>query len=227
MAIHWPILRRLLANPLKTVITDDSRDYRGVDLLVASLHMADRIEATCRTKNVGPLLPTSGAFPIAALGAWMAGRTIVPLNYLLKPDELQYVVDTWPTEIMVSAQIDAEVLDFTYPELRYQAAGANIAVANGSYSDVQNQEFGQRWYTGRSGEGEQTIRFAPLSFALRDTRIDFLYERAYQATALLYLYNYTQMNDDYNWYLRQVYSDLSVGEEWLNTLEYEMVRLAF
>jgi long-chain acyl-CoA synthetase len=93
MAIHWPILRRLATAPLRRVATDDRRDYRGIDMLVAALHMADRIGAECATETVGLLLPTSGAFPIAALGAWSAGKTIVPLNYLLKPDELQYVIE--------------------------------------------------------------------------------------------------------------------------------------
>ena len=113
MAIHWPILRRLLTNPFKRVMTDDSRDYRGIDLLVASLHMADRIESTCRTQNVGLLLPTSGAFPISALGAWMAGKTIVPLNYLLKPDELQYVIDDAGLDTIFTVQPMLDYLDRT------------------------------------------------------------------------------------------------------------------
>lgn len=93
MAIHWPIIRRMLANPLRTVITDDHRSYRAIEILVASAHLAEHVELNCKARTVGLLLPTSGVFPIAALGAWMTGRTIVPLNYLLKPGELQYVVD--------------------------------------------------------------------------------------------------------------------------------------
>ena len=113
MAIHFPILRRLLATPLKTVLTDDSRDYRAIDLLVASVHMANAIESTCQTKNVGLLLPTSGAFPISALGAWMAGKTIVPLNYLLKPDELQYVIDDAGIDTIFTVQPMLDFLDET------------------------------------------------------------------------------------------------------------------
>ncbi len=41
---------------------------------------------------MGVMLPTSGAMPMALLGTWMAGRTSVPLNYLLGRDELRYVV---------------------------------------------------------------------------------------------------------------------------------------
>lgn len=111
MAIHWPIIRRFLAHPLKVVATDDSRSYRAIDMLVASCHMADQIESTCRTETVGLLLPTSGVFPIAALGAWMTGRTIVPLNYLLKPDELQYVIEDSGIDTIYTVQPMLDYLD--------------------------------------------------------------------------------------------------------------------
>lgn len=115
MSIHWPILRRFMAHPFKRVATDDSRDYRAIDMLVASLHMAAQIKRHSRTENVGLLLPTSGAFPIAALGAWMAGRTIVPLNYLLKPDELQFVIDDSGIDTIFTVQ---KMLDFLEREPR-------------------------------------------------------------------------------------------------------------
>ena len=102
MAVHWTVLRNLMMRPAGVRVTDDRRDYRGVELLAAALHAADAIERACRTRHVGLLLPTSGAFPIAALGAWLAGRVIVPLNYLLKPDELQYVVDDCETDTVVT-----------------------------------------------------------------------------------------------------------------------------
>ncbi len=41
---------------------------------------------------------------MAALAAWMLGRTVVPLNYLLKPDELQYVIDDCGTDIVLTAE---------------------------------------------------------------------------------------------------------------------------
>ncbi|MEM7623582.1 MAG: AMP-binding protein [Planctomycetota bacterium] len=109
MSIHWPILRRLITHPLKTAAVDDRRSYRGIDLVVASMHVADAIEAEAKTKHVGLMLPTSGAFPISALGAWSAGKTIVPLNYLLKPAELQYVIDDSEIDTIVTV---GPMLDF-------------------------------------------------------------------------------------------------------------------
>ncbi|MEM1185585.1 MAG: AMP-binding protein [Planctomycetota bacterium] len=113
MSVHWPIYRRLLTRPKREVIVDDQRSYKAIELLVASLHMADVIEANCRSDTVGIMLPTSGAFPIAALGAWAAGKTIVPLNYLLKPDELQFVIDDCGTDMVISAGKMLEFLGVT------------------------------------------------------------------------------------------------------------------
>ena len=98
MSVHWPIIRSCLSRPLSTVVIDDQRRYKALEILLAAFHVADEIERRSKSATVGLLLPTSGAFPIAALGTWIAGRTAVPLNYLLKPEELQYVIDDCGTD---------------------------------------------------------------------------------------------------------------------------------
>lgn len=103
MSVHWPILRTLARHPRRAFITDDTRTYRGIEILVAALHVAGAIERRSRTDTVGVLLPTSGAFPIAALAGWMLGKTVVPLNFLLKPEELQFVIDDCGTDTILSA----------------------------------------------------------------------------------------------------------------------------
>lgn len=140
MSVHWPIIRSCLAGPLRPLIIDDQRTYRGIDLLVGALHLASQIEARCRTKTLGILLPTGGAFPMAALAGWMLGKTVVPLNFLLKPDELQYVIDDCQTDTIVSAGpllnflgarpaipnlIEMDKLSFKgFPEPRWPASAA-------------------------------------------------------------------------------------------------------
>ncbi|MFN0134151.1 MAG: class I adenylate-forming enzyme family protein [Phycisphaerales bacterium] len=109
MSVHWPILRTCLRHPGRVLITDDNRTYRGVEIVVAALHVAAEVERRCHTQTLGVLLPTSGAFPIAALAGWMLGKTVVPLNYLLKPDELQFVIDDCGTDAIISA---GAMLDF-------------------------------------------------------------------------------------------------------------------
>lgn len=103
LSIHWQIIRSLARRPFKVVYTDDVRSYRGIDVLIGALHVAEHVQRVSTAKTVAIMLPTSGAFPIAALGVWMLGRVAVPLNYLLSKDELQYVVDDCQADTVISA----------------------------------------------------------------------------------------------------------------------------
>lgn len=113
MSVHAPILRRLISRPRAVAIIDDRRSYKGAEIVVGALHAANAIAARSKTDTVGLLLPTSGAFPIAALGAWMLGKTVVPLNYLLKPDELQYVIDDCAADTILTVEPMLEYLGHT------------------------------------------------------------------------------------------------------------------
>ena len=104
MSVHAPILRRLITRPRAVAIIDDRRSYKGAEIVIAATHVANTLAQRSKTDTVALLLPTSGAFPIAALGAWMLGKTVVPLNYLLKPDELQYVVDDCGADTILTVQ---------------------------------------------------------------------------------------------------------------------------
>lgn len=75
----------------KPVVVDDFRTWTGASLTVASWHVAREIARRSRAERVGILLPTSGLFPAATLAAWTAGRTAVPLNYLLSRSDLEYI----------------------------------------------------------------------------------------------------------------------------------------
>lgn len=113
MSVHWPILRRLIARPGAVVLTDDQRDWKAAQLLIGAAHLADAIEHRSRSHTVALMLPTSGLFPMAALAGWMLGRTVVPLNYLLAPEELQYVVNDCETDTVIAAGKLLEHVGFT------------------------------------------------------------------------------------------------------------------
>ncbi len=103
MGVHLPIIRRLLLHPLRVAAIDDRRRWRGLDLLVGALHVAEAIEKTTQAKRVGVMLPSAGAFPMAALAVWWLGRTVVPLNFLLKPDELNHVVRDSEIDLIITS----------------------------------------------------------------------------------------------------------------------------
>lgn len=104
MGVLGPILWRLTVGAMRPAIVDDRRTWRGIDLLFGAASLAKEIERTSRSHTVALLVPTSGAFAMATLAGWMAGRTIVPLNYLLKPEELQYVVENCETDLIVASR---------------------------------------------------------------------------------------------------------------------------
>lgn len=113
MSVHWPIFKSLLSRAFQEVAVDDRRSWRGIDLLVGALHLASAIEAKCTTKTVGVLLPTGATTPMAALAGWMLGKTVVPLNYLLKHEELQYVIDDCETDTILTAGAMLDYMKFT------------------------------------------------------------------------------------------------------------------
>lgn len=104
MSVHGPILKRCLLRPLRVAAIDDVRTWRAGEILLASMNLATRLDAMSRSRTVGVMLPTGATFPIAALAAWMLGRVVVPLNYLLKEDEINYVVRHCGCDTIITAQ---------------------------------------------------------------------------------------------------------------------------
>ena len=109
MNTPWRIFLQLLTHPTRVAVVDDQRSWRGIDLVVGALHVATHLERAGQSPHVGLLLPTGGLFPMAALAGWMLGRTVVPLNYLLKDEDLQYVVDDSEIDTIVTV---GPMLDF-------------------------------------------------------------------------------------------------------------------
>lgn len=101
-----------LRRPNREIIVDDRRGYRGKELLVAGMHIADLIESKSSTQTIGLLIPTSGAMGIAAYGTWLAGRAVVPLNYLLDEPTLNYVVRDCGCDLLIASRALVEHLGF-------------------------------------------------------------------------------------------------------------------
>lgn len=107
------LTRKLIRGARHAFMIDDRRSYRGVETLVASMHIADQLDSKCSVPRVGTLIPTSGAFAIAAAGTWMSGRTLVPMNYLLQQEELQYIIDDCGCDVILASRKLIEHIGFT------------------------------------------------------------------------------------------------------------------
>lgn len=119
MSVHWPIIWRCLRGPGRVAIVDDTRAYKRIEILIGALLLADVIQARCKSQTVAFMLPTSAASAIAALAGWFCGKTVVPLNFLLKRDELEYVIRDCGTDLVVTA---GKMLEF----MGYEPAGASL-----------------------------------------------------------------------------------------------------
>lgn len=110
MSALWPILRNAARHPRRTAVIDDRRSFTYGQLLAGAFYMADAISFATSRKHVGLMLPTSGAAPLALLGAWIAGKVPVPLNYLLAKEELRYVLRDSDIDTVVTVKPMLEFL---------------------------------------------------------------------------------------------------------------------
>ncbi|MDA0803489.1 MAG: AMP-binding protein [Planctomycetota bacterium] len=90
MSLARRFQRSLLLHARRTLVIDDWRSWRGIDLLAASWMFAGALDVS-RAPRVGIMLPTSGLFPAALMACWQRGRVPVPLNYLSSREELAHV----------------------------------------------------------------------------------------------------------------------------------------
>lgn len=111
MSIHGPILRRLLSRPAAIAAIDDRKPWKSAELLLVAFRLAEEIDRRSKAPHVGVMLPTSGVFPAAALACWILGRTVVPLNYLLKDEELRYVIRDAGLDLIVTVQALLDAVD--------------------------------------------------------------------------------------------------------------------
>lgn len=103
MSLLLRILSHALTSPTRIAVVDDRREYTFAQLAAGAMFVADHITRTTDKPRVGVILPTGGGFPLALLGGWLAGRTVVPFNYLLNQEELAYVVRDSGIDLLVTA----------------------------------------------------------------------------------------------------------------------------
>lgn len=80
-------------NAKKLAIRDIQRDVTYEQLAVVAASLKRFIESETRRPNVGIMLPSTAAFVTSFYGGLWAGKTVVPLNFLLRPAELKTVVE--------------------------------------------------------------------------------------------------------------------------------------
>jgi len=112
MNLGIALTKGYLRNLTRPLMVDDARSYRGVDLLVAGMHIADQVDARTGNQRVGMLIPTSGIFAAATYGIWSSGRTAVPMNYLLDEPTLNYIIEDCGCDLIIASRKLIEHIGF-------------------------------------------------------------------------------------------------------------------
>lgn len=102
MKLLLGMIRKMVLRPWRVAVVDDFKSWRNFELYIAALHIARAVQGMTNREKVGIMLPTSGLFPAAAMGVWMLGRTIVPLNYLVKREDLEYMIADAELDVVIT-----------------------------------------------------------------------------------------------------------------------------
>jgi long-chain acyl-CoA synthetase len=105
MSLIPPILESLRRVPDKVVCRDSVQEMTAGQVLTASMVAAVEIATGTPAERVGILLPNGALGPPAFLGVLWAGKVPVPLNPLLKPTELHFILEEASIDTVVVAQM--------------------------------------------------------------------------------------------------------------------------
>src|SRR5688572_30588048 len=87
-----PIFAHARNHPNDIAITDDAGQYNYEYLAAATAGLGMFLGMATEKPHVGLLLPPSGGFVASFYGTLLAGKTVVPINYLLGDREIAHVI---------------------------------------------------------------------------------------------------------------------------------------
>ena len=164
-------------------------------------------------ENVDVYTPLDATGPFVVKARWRGSA-----DY-----EVQYVYDEWPSAITLEPLVEGKLTSFEYPELNFEVGFADILTLEGEDEWIFESEFGSRLFTTPVSAGVQSLRLPDFSPALTELgeRLPALSQRTFAEDMQFSLWHFPAMNGSYEWYLRNVFSDLATGSLWLESLEYE------
>ena len=105
------------ANHSRVAVVEDSRQWSFTELADEVDRVAASLKKTATGETIGILLLNSQKYIVTMLAIWKAGKTAVPLNYLLPPAELGYIVKDSGMSAIVSSQFFSQALAAMQPLL--------------------------------------------------------------------------------------------------------------
>lgn len=94
----------------RTAVADESGSLTFGQYLTAARRLATYLLLKTRRRHVGIMLPTCKEFVITFFGILLAGKVPVPLNFLLKRGEIEFILSDAEIDTVVSARFFEEML---------------------------------------------------------------------------------------------------------------------
>jgi long-chain acyl-CoA synthetase len=103
------------ANRSRTALIEEDRSWTFGELAEESDAIAAMLREKVPGDTVGVLLLNSQKYVTTLLGVWKAGKTPVPLNYLLPPQELAYIIKDSGMSALITSQFFAQAVAAVKP----------------------------------------------------------------------------------------------------------------
>ena len=90
------------SKPHEIAVTDDTGSYTWQQLAAAAAGLGMYLTVQTDRPRVGLLLPTGMGFAASFYGTLLAGKTVVPINFLLGEREVQHIIKDSDIDTIVS-----------------------------------------------------------------------------------------------------------------------------
>src|SRR4029453_12577558 len=90
------------AKPHEIAVIDDTGKYSWQQFAAAAAGLGMYLSVQTDKPRVGLLLPTSMGFAASFYGTLLAGKTVVPINFLLGDKEVQHIIADSDIDTIVS-----------------------------------------------------------------------------------------------------------------------------
>jgi long-chain acyl-CoA synthetase len=110
MGLVQAICESLRQHPGKVICRDSENEFTGQQVLDACQGAARLYASTVAGRTVGVVLPGCAWYPVAVFGAIWAGKIPVPLNPLLTPQELNFILQEAAIDTVVVAKLTEPAL---------------------------------------------------------------------------------------------------------------------
>ena len=97
------LLATAASDPHRVVFRDERGAFTAAEFAVRAYLLGQLIGQRTSATTVGVCMPSCKEYPLAAFAVFFAGKTLVPINFLLHPRELQHVVADSGLDLIVAS----------------------------------------------------------------------------------------------------------------------------